>query len=60
VYTCAYCGRPAPPVDDAAILDWEGGGSLHRSVEARQLPPESLVCPDCSLEECEREEGGGD
>jgi hypothetical protein len=60
VYTCAYCGRPAPPLDDEAILEWEGGGFLYRSTAPVDLPPESVVCPDCRPEELEREEGGGD
>jgi hypothetical protein len=57
VYACAYCGRAAPPFDDPAILDWEGGEALY---QARDLafPPDSVVCPDCRRDE--REEGGSD
>ena len=57
MYACAYCGRPAPPFEDPAILEWEGGEALHLSRDLTQ-PPESVVCPECRAEE--REEGGGD
>jgi hypothetical protein len=56
---CAYCGRVAPGSDDPTILQWEGGEALYQS-EHPDLPPESLVCPDCRLDERERDEGAGD
>ena len=59
MYLCAYCGRATPPSDDPAILDWEGGEALYQS-EQFDLPPQSLVCPECRLEESERDEGAGD
>jgi hypothetical protein len=54
VYACAYCGRAAPALNDRALLDWEGGEALYLS-EDPQLPPESLVCPDCRVEARERD-----
>lgn len=56
MYACAYCGRPAPPFEDPAILEWEGGEALHLWRDLT-LAPESVVCPECRAEE--REEGGG-
>jgi hypothetical protein len=59
VYACAYCGRPAPALDDPALLEWEGAEALYLALDP-ELPPESLVCPDCRPAEHELEEGEGD
>jgi len=58
MYSCAYCGRAAPALNDTALLEWEGGGTLYLSDDP-DLPAESLVCPDCREEEREREAGEG-
>jgi hypothetical protein len=59
VYVCAYCGRTAPSLDDPALRQWEGGETLYLSDDP-DLPAESLVCPECRLEQREREAGEGD
>lgn len=59
VYACAYCGRSAPALEDKTLLEWEGGGALYLSDDP-DLPAESLVCPDCVLEQRERDAGAGD
>jgi hypothetical protein len=59
VYACAYCSRGAPALNDPALLEWEGGEALYLSDDP-QLPPESLVCPDCRVDARERDSGAAD
>ena len=58
-YVCTSCGRPAPSLENVAILEWEGGAAAHFQ-EERDPQKLGLICPSClAADRPEDEELGG-